>query len=226
MADPVQITVQIRPPLGDVAEQYGFSPRMVRRIGADAVNRTLPTVRSRVSFALADKINLPRTQILDQLQVTRATPETLSGRVSVSRNPIALSKFKGTRQLKAGVRVEVMRGKPELLKGTFLSQLKSGHTGVFERGMKLPTGGPNAGARLVRHGKDGRKPGDPKYRLIPGRQYRAAGRLTIVERFGITLTGYLQHTPQLIADEQAASADALAKNLASQISRRDAERKK
>ena len=233
MPNPIQVQLSLGPELEAAKRQYLLTDDEADRVAADAINRSLTTVRSRVSYSLAAKINLPRTYILQLLDLKRASPSNPVGSVTVRRDDgssrqrhgIPLMEFPGTVQTRAGVLVQVLKdGKVELLRGTFIQVMASGHEGVFERASHLPSEGPNAGAVLKRHGKDGREPGDPKYRLIPGREYRSAGRFSIVERFGPTLPGVLAGSPDVLDAIRVESGDIVSKNVASQVSRRLAER--
>jgi hypothetical protein len=197
--DPFQIRVTIQPPLEEIAARYNFTERQVKQIGSAAINRTVTSVQSRVVKRLAAEINLRQKDIRPQVRITKANYDKLEGKVTVSRKPVPLIDFIGTRQTKAGVSVQVRRGgERQVLKGTFLARMKTSHLGVFERRRK-------AGKRQA---------GGPRF-----------GRLPIDERFGLTLTGYLSHAPAVITEEQQAAADLLQKNVDSQIQRRLAERK-
>jgi hypothetical protein len=52
--------------------------------------------------------------------------------VDVGGEPVPLVAYPN-RQTKKGVRVEVNRGKPTLVKGSFKATMKSGHKGIFRR---------------------------------------------------------------------------------------------
>lgn len=222
VANDLSVRVTLRPSFDGLMSRFGFTPKQVEQIGVSAGNRSLTTVRASVVRRLGAKINITQTEIKKSVLIDRFAPGKLQGSVEVIRKPIPLFAFRGTYQTRAGVSVLVDKDRGrEILKGTFIATMKSGHEGVFERGAHAPTEGPNAGAVLKRRGKYGRVAGDPRYFVIPGREsYRSVGRFVIVERFGLTLTGYLSHAPEVVADEQAKAGDILRKNLLSQIKRR------
>jgi hypothetical protein len=225
MSEALKITVTAQPMLDEVARQYNLTPREVQQVGSAAINRTLTTVRASVARRLADAINLRSRDIKAGMSVHKANFESLAGDVTVSRTPVNLIDFIGTRQTKTGVSVLVRKGDArQVLAGTFIATMRSGHVNVFERGNKLPGEGPNAAAELIRSGKHGRVAGDERYYIIPGRDYRSASRFIIVKRLGLTLTGYLSHAPTVVSEEQAKAGETLGKNILSQLSRRLAQR--
>lgn len=213
MAGPgIEIRISAAPAFDGIIENYNFTEKQVKQIGSAAINRTLATVRSRIVKRLAEKINLRQKDIRDAVTIKKASYENMEGQVNVTRKHVPLFDFVGFRQTKTGVSIQVLKDGPrEVLTGTFIATMPTGHEGIFERGSHLPTKGPNVG--------------NPRYTLIPGRRYRAAGRFIIFERFGLSLTGYLAETPQFVAEEQENAGDVLLKNVASQIERRLAQNK-
>jgi hypothetical protein len=195
MADgtPFKVTVGITPSLEEIAEKYRFTPRQVQQIGTVAVNRSLATANTSIVRRLAGAINIDRKTIGESIAVRKATYEKLSGSVTVSRRPVPLIDFIGTVQTPAGVSVLVRKDGPrQILGGTFIATMKTGHAGVFERRFE--------GSKAVYAG-----------RRVP--------RLPIFERFGLTLAGYLANAPQVVAEEQAKAGQSLGKNVLSQVSR-------
>ncbi len=195
MADaPFQVTATVTPSLDDIAERYRFTPLQVQQIGSAAINRSLATVNTSVVRRLAGAINLAPQTIRESVAVHRASYERLQGDVTVSRKPVPLIDFIGPQQTPDGVSVLVRKGDPrQVLRGTFIATMATGHVGIFERRFE--------GGKGVFEG--------PR---VP--------RLPIFERFGLTLTGYLTNAPEVVADEQAKAGSTLAKNVASQVSRR------
>ena len=199
MANPAQITLRVTPGLDGLQEQYLLSDKQVRQIGSGAINRTLPAVRTRATRRLAEEINLRQKDIRDQISIKPASEAKLEGSVTVSRKPVPLIDFIGTRETRDGVSVQLRRGgRREVLKGTFIARMKSGHEGVFERRYKA--------GRNVFEG--------PRF-----------GRLPIEERFGLTLTGYLSHAQTVLDELKANAGDLLANAIANQVSRRLAEKR-
>jgi len=103
-----------------------------------ALNKTVGTttggVRSDASKAVAGSINLAQTVIKKDFSVAKATYSNLSAHVRAKGLPIALGKFKGTRQTKKGISVQVKKNRPrKVIRRAFIPKLKSGHKGVFWR---------------------------------------------------------------------------------------------
>lgn len=226
VSNDLAVQVRVEPSLDTIAARFHLTELQVKQIGSGAINRSLPTIRSRFVKLIAAQINMRQADIRPLLLLKKANYERLSGAVTISRKQISLMKFIGTRETPEGVRVQVRKGRSELLKGTFEATMHNptsdgvgaDHIGVFERASHLPTKGPHEHERNMA--------GGPKYRLIPDREYRAAGRFAIMERFGLTLTGYLTNAAAQLEQMQTDAGDVLGKNIASQLKRRLAEKPK
>jgi hypothetical protein len=78
-------------------------------------------------------VNLPASTVKDAISIRSANYQKLFGSIHLSRKPIPLYDFGGL-QKAAGVSVLVRRqGGRQVLPGTFIARMKSGHIGVFER---------------------------------------------------------------------------------------------
>ena len=108
--------------------------RVVPKATYQALNRTAATVRTRVRRRLAEYMNIAQKEIKDALILKKASRNHLVATVIATGKSIPLTKFKGTRQLKAGV-VSRIHGKRVLRKGTFLATVgkKKDHRGAFRR---------------------------------------------------------------------------------------------
>lgn len=105
--------------------------RALKKAGSDAIKATRVEgsryVRSRKRFKVS-KANkglplvFPHSKEIDGLE----------WKMLVSGRPSPVIDFPH-RQVKAGVRVEINRGHPTLIKSAFIATMKSGHEGVFKR---------------------------------------------------------------------------------------------
>lgn len=101
---------------------------------ARALNRSLTTVRAEASKEIRSVLNLPASRTKDAISVHRASPATHVAAIRIAGRQIPLSQFTGTRQTKKGVSVKVKKtGSREVIPGTFLARMASGHVGVFWR---------------------------------------------------------------------------------------------
>jgi hypothetical protein len=113
-------------------EVKGGAPKAI----AWAINRTLRPMRTAMSKELRKVYNLPARLVRDHLRIHKAAANRslLKGSVEASGWPIPLMDFVGTRQTKRGVSVKVLKAKGRRrLRHAFITTLKSGHTGVFQR---------------------------------------------------------------------------------------------
>jgi hypothetical protein len=160
------------------------------KASAAAINRTLTTGRSRIVRRVRAEVNIKAKDAREAVRIRKATAAgTPEGFIVLSKRPIPLYDF-GAKPGKRGVSVKVRkRAGREVLRGTFVAAMRSGHKGVFER------------------------------KLVGGPGGRRVGRLPIVERHGPSLLGVFTGAPGVAAEELAAIGDVLQKNLASQVDR-------
>lgn len=81
----------------------GAYPRVMSR----SINKTLTNVRVFAVKEIAKDLNLTQTRIKQDFYEDKASYSHLSGKVAAKGKPVGLISFKGTRQLKAGVKVKV-----------------------------------------------------------------------------------------------------------------------
>jgi hypothetical protein len=129
---PVTVTVDKQKYAELEATLAGVKDGAVRAATA-AVNRTAQTGRTIIVRRLVKELNLKSRQVRDTITIRKASFEKPEAVIRISKKPIPLIEFPGTRQAPAGVSVQVRKGKREVLSGTFIATMKSGHRGVFER---------------------------------------------------------------------------------------------
>ena len=101
---------------------------------ARAINKTLTGVRTDKTNEAAKVLNLKKADIRNAVKINKATWSNMSASVKRTGKPVALSKFKGTRQTKKGVSVLVKTGgQRTILPHAFIATMTSGHVGVFWR---------------------------------------------------------------------------------------------
>jgi hypothetical protein len=105
--------------------------RALRKAGATA----LRDMRSEASKRIRARKRIKVSYITRALTLQRAKGSdiaSMSWALDVSGEPVPLVAYPH-RQTKKGVSVEVNRGKRTLVKGAFLSTMRSGHEGIFVR---------------------------------------------------------------------------------------------
>ena len=185
----------------DLQATLGGIKNGARKAITVGINKTLTTGRSIVVKRLAAEIELKQRQIRETIAIKKANFSTLEGRLVVTKAKLSLMDFKpipkvpgrnkGKGAKGGGVSVKTRKGKPrEMLKGTFIARMKSGHVGVYER---RRMGGKGVGKRHA--------------------------RLPIQERFGPTPAGVLAKAPGVIQSVMNEVAPVLQKNILSQVDR-------
>lgn len=193
----------------------------IPRVISGAQNKTIKTGESRIVKDLAKMINLPQGSpsakrrdlkrgtsqkfIRDYISVKKSNQETLLAEIRFKRKGIPLFAFKAI-QKKAGVSIKARKDQPrQLLKRTFIADMKSGHRGIFERRTY-----PTTQTHREKRKKDGRT---------------YSTELPIDERYGPTPLGVYEGSPGLAATIEAEIHSIYDKNLASQVDRVLARRK-
>jgi hypothetical protein len=181
----------------DLQAELRHIPNGAKTAARLAVNKAASRAYTRVVRGLSRLLNLKQKYIREVVKLVPATAATMVAKVRLLKQPIPLIDF-GARQTRRGVVVKTRRGRPaELLRGTFLARMKSGHLGVFERRSRL-----NPALRRRVKVKRG---GETSWTELP-----------IEERFGPTPMGVFQNAPGLIEAELAAAQADLKRYLASE----------
>jgi len=84
-----------------------------------ALNKSIGTVRAEGRRAIRERYTIKAKDA--ELSVTKASKEKLQAKVSGSYNPLSLMKFR-TKETKKGLRVQVIKKKPVIIKGGFIGQ--------------------------------------------------------------------------------------------------------
>ncbi len=108
-------------------------PRAFPRVMRRAINRTVDMAATDLKRRTAEQIKLPKGEVARGIGKRKASYSNLSGAVNAVPHRPALTKFKGTRQLKRGVKYRIgTEGFKTILHG-FIATMESGHRGVFLR---------------------------------------------------------------------------------------------
>lgn len=86
-----------------------------------ALNKSIGTVRAEGRRAIRERYTIKAKDT--ELSVVKAGRDNLKAKVSGSYNPLSLIKFKA-RNTKKGVKIEVLKGKPVVIKKGFIEQPK------------------------------------------------------------------------------------------------------
>lgn len=109
----------------------GALKRALKKAGATA----LRDMKSEASKRIRARKRIRISYITKAISLVKTGGSDVSGMswaVKVSGDPVPLTAYP-FRQTKKGVSVEVNRGKRTLVKGSFVSTMKSGHKGIFRR---------------------------------------------------------------------------------------------
>ena len=108
-------------------------PRAFPRVMRRAINRTVDSAATDLKRRAAERIKLPKREIARGIGKHKANYSRLSGAIDALPHRPALTKFKGTRQLKRGVKYRIGVGGYKLVAHSFIATMPSGHRGVFLR---------------------------------------------------------------------------------------------
>lgn len=98
-----------------------------------AMNRAVVTTRTVMARDIADDTNLGVRTVTKELKVTKASPDSLRARISVSGSKIPLDAWKPTASRRNGVRAKLPPPGKGRYPHAFIATMKSGHRGVFQR---------------------------------------------------------------------------------------------
>jgi len=116
----------------DLTELHAAA-REFPRAAASTLNRVGRSFRSEMSRQVRSIYSIKKGDLDPFIgSPSRASATLLVTRISLSRKRVSLPKF-GAKQTQAGARVAVRRGSRSTVKGGFVSQMKSGHIGVYRR---------------------------------------------------------------------------------------------
>lgn len=194
----IELLANITPPLDQLIGRLNLSELGIERLAANAINKSLPSVRTRITGDLADEVNLKVGDIRDQFGLSRAKIEAdPTGKIDLTRKPIPIEEFLGGHQEDAGYMVEVRQQTgEELLPRAFLATMPTGHELVAQRERR--GGDVGQGANLT-----------DADALV--------GRLPLRPRYGPALTAILTHVEDLMQREVDQAGQILQKNVANQI---------
>lgn len=109
------------------------SPAAANRVISRSINKTLTSVNSKAAKLVADSYNLTQKRIKQDFSTIKSTVSNIRGVWSSTGEPIGLTSFKGTRPVKKGVSIKVMKNKPRtILKHAFIARI-GGKDNVFWR---------------------------------------------------------------------------------------------
>lgn len=200
----MSLKIRITP---DPAKVFPDDPRIVVRAQVSAINRSLKTGATAFNRRIRSELMLPKSFVDRLIRVTKANYSNIAGTIEIKRGArydapgIPLGKFGQIRTRVGGVSLKVRKsGKREFIRGAFLATMRSGRAGIWNRVRQIK---PTTRSRRGPRGQE----------------------LPIFERFGPTLTGYLDNAPGVLQAELDQLGATLSKNAASQIRRFLAKRK-
>ena len=133
--------------MGGIKNGY---PKVMTR----ALNKTTTNVKTHAVKETGKTLNLKAGRIRQDFKIQKASWSNLSGSVKATGKPVGLISFIGTRKLKSGVSVKVLKNKPRVkLKHGFIATANRAKN-VFQRQYKGPRKKVKPGfpyAKLPRH---------------------------------------------------------------------------
>jgi hypothetical protein len=114
-------------------------PRELPRIISRAINKTITPARTEVSQGIRQEINIKAGDVKDKIELKKASTKRWEASISLSHKLIPIMDF-GAKMTKKGVSFKVYKsGGRKLMLHAFIAKMKSGHEGVFRRGMDKRT---------------------------------------------------------------------------------------
>jgi hypothetical protein len=170
-----------------VEEMLSDIQKAPAKVTTRALNKTLTGVRTDASSAIREVITASKSAVDGTFRIQKASENRVEAWISSTGKRLPLSAY-SVRQTKKGVSVHVKRVNPrKVIPGTFIATMKSGHTGVFERGARKPM-------MATWHGQTGQQPKRPNmnYGRLP-KKYR----LPIQELFGLRVPDVMVYEPTM-----------------------------
>jgi hypothetical protein len=99
-----------------------------------AINKVASAAKTQAGREIRTRYNISSRVVGRQISVSRATKTSLTAIVKPSGRKLPVMAFQA-RQTAAGVRVQIIRGAPKIIRHAFITRTKSGHIGVFARGL-------------------------------------------------------------------------------------------
>jgi len=177
-------------------------PKEIEKAIPQALNDTANHVRSKASTDIRQRWAIKKRDLDPYFRITRATASKPVANVEMKSASIPLIAF-GAKKIRQGVSVAIVKGKRTVLKGAFIAQMQSGHTGVFRRRFGSRKQGKRYSSLPVREVKTG---------TWKGTTYRPA--LPIGERFTISPTSMWK---QVLAETKRDAEAFLVKRLRARI---------
>ena len=127
-------SVSVRSNVDEVAKHLSvYGKRVIPTATMRALNRTAANVQTVARRNISKEMGLKQKDVKDSLKINKASKFDLAASVTGTGRHIRLIKFKGTRQLKAGVKSAAW-GDPTLYPSTFIQTIPStGGRNVFKR---------------------------------------------------------------------------------------------
>jgi hypothetical protein len=107
--------------------------KVIPNATARALNKTAAQAKTQAGREIRARYNISSRLVGRQISVTRANKASLTAIVKPSGRKFPVMAFQA-RQTAAGVRVQIIRGAPKIIRHAFIIRTKSGHIGVFARG--------------------------------------------------------------------------------------------
>lgn len=138
----IQATIKIdETSLKDAERILSSVPRAFPRAMRRAVNRTIDMAATDVNRRVRRQVNLPAREVSRGVKKFKASSGLSASLAAVPHRP-SLVQFKGTRQLKRGVKYRIGSEGFKQIAHAFITEMKSGHRGVYLRreSARLPIG--------------------------------------------------------------------------------------
>jgi hypothetical protein len=134
MADIIEIKLDERK-LNQIEAMFRGVPGKLPQIVSRAINRTIQPAKTEIQKGIREEINIKAADAKEQITVTKATYEKWIATIGLSHSLIPILDF-GAHETKTGVTFKVYKkGGSKTIKHAFITGMRSGHKGVFRRGI-------------------------------------------------------------------------------------------
>lgn len=126
-------SITITYPQADIDRAFAQIGERAPHALSRAMNRAVVTARTVMAREIAEDTKLGVRAVTKELKVTKARPDALQARLSVTGSKIPLIEWKPTVSRRRGVRAKLPPPGKGVYPHAFIATMKSGHRGVFQR---------------------------------------------------------------------------------------------
>lgn len=133
----IRLEIEKKQQIEEIQRRFkkNLSEKVILNATASAINRALSRSIPKINKSVRAKYNINAKYLKRIAYVCeKAKPTSLYGTLGLSPHPVPIIGFR-PKQTKEGIAVSVKKGSRKLIRKGFIATMKSGHTGVFARGI-------------------------------------------------------------------------------------------